>query len=105
MGISGLLNQTATLYNRSSYGADGREAFGTGSTVRIRMQPKGKRMLMPDGSIYTIDAIAFVRPDEVLSTDDKIVYNNVTYKVVDIYLVPGRNGITNHQELKLIKWQ
>jgi len=104
MSVSGLLNQTGTLYNRSTYGADGREAFGAGSTVRLRMQPKAKRLLMPDGSVYTIDAIAYIGPSVVLSTDDKLVYNNITYKILDIYLVPGRNGQTNHQELRLVKW-
>ena len=105
MSLSGLLNQTATLYNKSSYSADGRENLGSGSSIRVRLQPKAKRVLMPDGSVLTIDAIAFAKASETINTDDKITYNSITYKVVDAYPVPGMNGQTHHQELRLQKWQ
>lgn len=105
MAIAGLLNQTATHYSKSSYTADGRENLGSGSSVRLRIQPKTKRLLLLDGSVLTIDAIAFAAADAAIVTDDKITYSSTTYKVVDVYPVPGGDGNTHHLELRLIKWQ
>lgn len=105
MSISGLLNQTLTHYTKSSYGADGRESFGAGTAIKARLQPKTKRLLLPDGSVLTIDAVAFILGSITVNTDDKLVHGTTTYKVVDIYPVPDDLGNTHHQELRLVKWQ
>lgn len=105
MSFNGLLNQDLTIYNRSGRGGDGRPSFGSGTSIKARLQPKTKRKLMANGDVLTIDAIAFVKADQTINTDDKVTAGGVTYRVVDVYPVPGGNGATHHKEVNLAKWQ
>ena len=103
--ITGLLNQTITVYGKSSYNAEGREVVGSGTSVKARIQPKIKRRLMPNGSVVNIDAIAFVNNDATVDTDDRVDLGSDKYKVAGKYSVPGADGNTDHIELELIKWR
>lgn len=105
MTIAGLMNQSVTLYNRSGRGGDGRPTFGSGNTISARLQPKTKRKLMANGDVLTIDAMAFIAADVTIASDDKITAGGVTYRVVEVYPVPGGNGATHHKEVNLVKWQ
>lgn len=105
MSFTGLLNQSLTVYNKSSYGADGREVVGSGSTVKARVQPITKRKLLPNGSVINIDAIAYVNNDATIATDDRVAYNSQQYKVLSTYPVPDGTGDTHHIKLELIKWR
>lgn len=104
MSIKSLLNQSLTKYIKTGYSADGRVSFSASSTIKARIEPKQKRVLQPDGSILVSDAVAMVLPDVSINTDDKLSYNGVDYKVIDIFEVPGETGDTHHKELKLQKW-
>lgn len=104
MTLLGLLNQTVTIASQSSYGADGRPAFSAGTSVRARVEPKTKRVLMPDGTILTTDAFMIVGPDTTIVTDDKVTYSSVDYKVIEIFPVPGETGSTHHIEVGLKRW-
>lgn len=104
MSIDSLLNQTITHYAHSSYGKNGRESFSTGSSIRARLQPKTKRILGPDGTVLTINAIAFISKNNTVNTNDKITYGTTVYKVADVYPVPDDMGETDHIELRLILW-
>lgn len=103
--IGGLLNQTLTLYTRSARGGDGRPTFNAGTSIKARLQPKTKRKLMPNGDVLTIDGMAFVGSDVTINSDDKITFGGVTYRVLEVYPVPGANGSTHHKEVNLVKWQ
>lgn len=105
MAIEGLLNQTITLYGKSSYNAEGREVVGSGTSVSARIQPKTKRRLLPDGSVITVDAVVFVASSVTINTDDRIAYGGDQYKVLAVYPVPGGDGSTHHKEVELIKWR
>lgn len=104
MSLAGLLNQTISLYNRSSYGFDGRAAYGSASDVKGRLESKVKRILMPDGTTMQVDAFLMLKPDVTIANDDKIVYDSVAYRVIDIFKVPGGSGQTHHLEVRLTKW-
>ena len=104
MSIKSLLNQSATLYVRSGYDADGETSFGSGSTIKGRFEPMTKRILLPNGQTLTIDAIAIVKASESLNTNDRVTYDSQEYKIVDIFKVPDDLGNTHHQELRLVKW-
>lgn len=105
MSITGLLNQTLTLYNRSGRGGDGRPTFGAGTSISARLQPKTKRKPLGNGDVLIIDAMAYVGPDVTINSDDKITAGGVTYRVLEVYPVPGANGATHHKEVNLVKWQ
>lgn len=103
-GILGLLNQTVTLATKASYGADGRPAFNSGNDIKVRFEAMAKRVLMPDGTIKMTDAFMMAPSDVTISTDDKVTYSGITYKVIEVFAVPGASGSTEHQEIGLVKW-
>jgi len=104
MSIKTLLNQSITLYSRQGYSSSGDEQFSSGSTVRARIVENNTRHLAPDGSLITIDAVAYLGPGVSVSTDDKVNYNSTDYKVSGIYVARGKKGEIHHQKLELIKW-
>lgn len=111
MSLLGLLNQTITIYAKSSYGADGREIVGAGVTAKSRFQLVSKRTLLPrnqtnsTGSVIEIDAIAYVPASTTVATDDKVSYGGSNYKVITRYAVPGAQGTMEFIKLELQKWQ
>jgi len=104
MSILGLLNQEITLTSKSGYGRKGRPTFSGAVAVKSRFEAKTKRILQPDGSVLSIDAIVIVPKGTTVVTDDKVTYDSNDYKVVDVFKVPDGTGNTNHKELRLVKW-
>lgn len=104
MSLSGLLNQSVSWYSRGSYGADGRPAYSTATTIRARLEARAKRVLLPNGTVVNIDALLIVAPSHTITSDDKISFDSVDYRVLDIFKVPGGDGTVHHQEIKLAKW-
>jgi hypothetical protein len=110
MTATGLMNQTMVIYNRTSYGADGREVYDVGTTVRCRFQQKTKNVFSPkglpnNGGLLTINGVAYVPATTTVSIDDKVTFSSENYKVYSKYSVPGRNGQTAYVKLELLKWQ
>jgi hypothetical protein len=104
MSFNGLLNQTITLYNSSSVDDYGRETFGSATSVKGRVEIVNKSLLLPNGDVKQIDAIAFVKPSVTIDNDDKVTYNSVNYKVVGKSIQVGRNGSTHHYQIELSRW-
>lgn len=105
MSLIGLLNQTINIQNQTSYNNEGREIVGSGTSVRSRFQQTTKRRLLPNGSLQTIDAIVYVPGTTTVTTDSKITYNGVSYKVFSIYNAIDGSGRTSHIKMEVIKWQ
>jgi hypothetical protein len=105
MTPAGLLNQTLTLYSKSSYDSYGREVVGTGSSVKCRVQETTKQKLLPNGSLITINAIAYVPGGTTIAIDDRIDVGTTKYKVYGIYNAVDGSGDTNHIKLELTKWR
>ena len=104
MSIDHLLNQEVTLYTKSGYGADGKPSHSTETTIDSRFEKITKRILLPNGQLLTIAAVVMVGSDVSINTDDKITYNSIDYKVVDIEIAVDDLGQTSHKELRVIKW-
>lgn len=105
MSLEGLLNQTITIYSKSSYNAQGREVVGSGTDVDARVQETTKRKMLPSGSLITIDIIAYVGASTTVETDDRVDYNGGKFKVHGKYNAVGGNGAVDHIKLELIKWR
>ncbi len=105
MSVGNLLNQTITIYGKSTYDGYGRPTLGSGTDVRARFQPKQSRKLLPNGDVMTIDALAYVPADTTIATDDKITYDSQTYKVIDLYETPDGKGNVAFIRVQLAKWQ
>ena len=105
MGIAGFFNQTLTIYAKSSYNTYGREVVGTGVDVSGRVQETTKRKMLPNGSMITIDAIAYVPANTTVNVDDRVDVGTNKYKVIDKYGAVDGTGTTHHIKLNLIKWR
>jgi hypothetical protein len=105
MSLIGLLNQTISIYNKSSYSSQGREVVGTALEVDARIQETTKQKLSPTGSLTTINAIAYVPGDTVVAIDDRIDYANSKYKVFGVYGAVDGEGKTDHIKLELVRWK
>ncbi len=105
MSLLGLLNQEITLYAKTGYNKEGREAVGSGSTVNARVQLVSKRRLLPNNSLVIVSAIVYVPATTSINTDDKVTYGGVDYKVFSRTDAVGGNGAIDHIKLELIKWQ
>lgn len=105
MSYLGLLNQRLTIYDKTAYTADGREVLDGGRVVKGRLQEATKRRLMPNGTVLTIDAIAYLPSDVAITTDTKITYSSTTYKVIGIYKAVDGTGNVHNIKAELVKWQ
>lgn len=105
MALAGLLNQTITLYLKSSYNAYGREVVGSGTDYLARVQQTTKQKLSPTGSLITIDAIVYLDPSVSVNIDDRIAFDSQQYKVYGKYTAVDGAGKTNHIKLELVKWR
>lgn len=104
MSVNGLLNQQITLSNMASYDGFGREVVGASSTVYARFQKTTKQKLLPNGSLITIEAIAYVPSNTTVAVDAKVTYNDIDYKVYGVYNAVDGTGHLNHLKLELVKW-
>lgn len=104
MSLLGLLNQTITIYAKSSYNTEGREVMGSGTSIKCRFQQTTKRKLLPNGNLQTIDAIVYVPSTTSINTDDKVTFGSTNYKVFGKYAAIDGKGQTNHLKLELIRW-
>lgn len=105
MSVASLLNQTITIYNAGGRDGYGRLSMGSGTSVSARFSAKQKRVMLPNGEMQTIEAIAHVLPTISVSEGDKVTYNSKNYKVLTKYATPDGDGVTNHIRLELIQWQ
>lgn len=105
MSVNGLLNQAITLATKSGYDRYGRETVSTSTTVKARFQRKNIHKHLANGSIITVEAVAYVPADTTIAIDDKVTYGGVDYKVYGIYTAVDGTGNTNHLSLELIKWK
>ena len=105
MSLQGLLNQTITIYNETSFNAEGREVVGAGTDYQVRFQPSTKQKLMVNGNIVTIDAIVYIKPDATVEVGDRVDYGDDKYKVFNKYEAVDGNGKTNHYKLELVLWR
>ncbi len=105
MSFLGLLNQTLTIYNKTSYNETGREVVGSGTSVTARVQRTTKRTLLPNGNIQVIDLIAYVPPGTTVATDDRADFGSDKFKVFNKYEAVSGSGATQHIKLELTKWK
>lgn len=105
MSLRGLLNQTITIYNKSSFNAEGREVVGSGIDYQARVQQTTKQKLLANGNLITIDLIVYIQPDATIEVGDRVAFDSVQYKVFGKYGAVDGSGKVNHYKLELTKWR
>lgn len=88
----------------ASYDGFGREVVGASSTVQARFQKTTKQKLLPNGSLITIEAVAYVPAGTTVAVDAKVTFGDIDYKVYGVYNAVDGTGHLNHLKLELVKW-
>lgn len=105
MSLRGLFNQTITVYNQSSFNAEGREVVGAGTDYQVRFQETTRQKLMLNGNIITIDAVVYIQADADVEVGDRVDYGSDKYKVFGKYQAVDGSGSTHHIKLELTLWR
>lgn len=104
MSLAGLLNQTITIYNRTSFDEYGRATLSSGTDVVGRFERHQKVKLLADGKVNNIEAICYIPAGTTVAINDKISYDGTYYKVMDRIDATDGAGKTHHIKLELIRW-
>lgn len=99
MSFNALLNQTGTISNKSTVDRHGKYSQGSGTSVAMRFEKTKKVIVTPQNDKEPIDGIVFVGPSVSVDTGDKLVFDGITYKVMQVSPIILGNGITHHKEL------
>ena len=103
MSLPQLLNQTITIYSKSSYDAQGREVLGSGETIKARFQRVTKSRFLPNQQVVTIDGIAYLDGEADVNVNDKVTYSGENYKVHGKSIAVDGQGNFHHTKIELIK--
>lgn len=105
MSLNGLLNQTITLYTKTSYNRYGREVVGTGTDYKARVQEVSQSKLLPNNQVVLVNLVVYLNPDVSVSINDKITYETVDYKVYSVSKPVDGGGNRHHVKCECTKWQ
>lgn len=105
MSLTGLLNQTVSLYTRTSYDRYGREVVGSSVDYYGRVQEVSKSKLLPNGQTIIISLIVYIKPTVSININDKITYNSVNYKVFSVTKPVDGSGVLHHIKLECTRWE
>jgi len=105
MSVKSLLRQSLSVYGVSGYGSDGRETVGSATAYPCRFQATTKNRMLPNNTLVTIEAIAYVQSDAVVSIGDKVAFDSIDYKIVGKYATPNGAGVTEFVKLELVRWK
>ena len=100
-----MLNQTVTLYARTSYDKYGKVVVGAGTDYPARFQEETKDVLGANGDVIHVVGTVYVNPSVTVEVNDKITYSGNNFRVFQKYSAVDGAGVTNHIRLELIKWQ
>ena len=89
MIASALLHQQLTIEPRVGESAIGPLFDEPGVTYPARIQPKRRQVRDAVGDITLSDAVAFLRPDAVVTVGDRATGEGTVYRVLDVATLMG----------------
>lgn len=118
MSYLGLLNQSVTIYGKSSRTRYGRENYGSGTATKARIEQADKTVFQaPIGvssqgtEVIPINATIFVSGDTAVEVGDKITTTatdesseSISYKVMRKKVATDGRGSAHHITLECQKW-
>lgn len=105
MAYNGLLNQTITLSSHTSYDEYGSTQFGTAVSYNARVQLKREEIKLENDQVVELLGRVFLPATATIAINDKLSFNGIDYKVVNIEPKIVGNGSTHHLEVDITKWQ
>jgi hypothetical protein len=92
--ISPLLQHSATrssLQGMSAYG----EVFDTSESIRCRIEPQSKRVSTEEANEVLASAKMYAEKDQTLEVGDKIIFDSVTYFVLQVNKIYGLSNVSH----------
>ena len=92
--ISPLLQHSATrssLQGMSAYG----EVFDTSESIKCRIEPQSKRVSTEEANEVLASAKMYAEKDQTLEVGDKIIFDSVTYFVLQVNKIYGLSNVSN----------
>lgn len=104
MSLASLLNQTGTLYSKSTKDLAGRPSQVNGRSIRCRFEQVKKTIVTQAGKTEPIDGLAFFAGDETATPGDKFVFSSQNYRIMKVAPIIVGGGQTHHLEAFLQLW-
>jgi hypothetical protein len=92
--ISPLLKHSATrssLQGMSAYG----EVFDTSESIKCRIEPQSKRVSTEEANEVLASAKMYAEKDQTLEVGDKIIFDSVTYFVLQVNKIYGLSNVSH----------
>ena len=92
--ISPLLQHSATrssLQGMSAYG----EVFDTSESIKCRIEPESKRVSTEEANEVLASAKMYAEKDQTLEVGDKIIFDSVTYFVLQVNKIYGLSNVSH----------
>ena len=92
--ISPLLQHSATrssLQGMSAYG----EVFDTSESIKCRIEPQSKRVSTEEANEVLASAKMHAEKDQTLEVGDKIIFDSVTYFVLQVNKIYGLSNVSH----------
>ena len=92
--ISPLLQHSATrssLQGMSAYG----EVFDTSESIKCRIEPQSKRVSTEEANEVLASAKMDAEKDQTLEVGDKIIFDSVTYFVLQVNKIYGLSNVSH----------
>ena len=92
--ISPLLQHSATrssLQGMSAYG----EVFDTSESIKCRIAPQSKRVSTEEANEVLASAKMYAEKDQTLEVGDKIIFDSVTYFVLQVNKIYGLSNVSH----------
>jgi hypothetical protein len=92
--ISPLLQHSATrssLQGMSAYG----EVFDTSESIKCRIEPQSKRVSTEEANEVLASAKMYAEKDQTLEVGDKIIFDSVTYFVLQVNKIYGLSNVSH----------
>lgn len=99
MALSTLLNQTVTISAKGPANEVGEITFSTATDYPARFEEADGTIMTAQKEREPIDGRVFVDADCLVAVGDKLVYNEVEYKVMRVSKDIGGPGSLHHSEL------
>jgi len=105
VSFKSMLKQSIAVENPSGQkDKQGRDAFGSSTTLAARVQRTNKVIVTAEREREPIDAIIFVNKDATIVKSARITYDSELYRIIKAEDVPGRNGQIHHIEIMAQLW-
>ncbi len=96
--VEDYLRHEVTVAGRGTTGVDGKWLYnGTIRTVNARVVRKEGVIKLPSGKEHGYQFEVYLGPDDPITLGDKITYNDVDYRVMDVLSFDFLDGSPSHR--------